>query len=148
MRSIITFIIIIIAAGNGFSQDNKHFNTKKGVAIEGYDPVSYFNNSPQQGKEAISHIYRGVTYLFSTEKNRQKFINAPENYIPEYGGWCAYAIGDNGKKVKIDPETYKIKDGKLYLFYNFGGYNTLNDWNIDETVLLKSADANWKKITQ
>lgn len=147
MRTAITFIIIAIAAGNGFSQ-SKHFNAKKGIAIEGYDPVSYFTETPKKGKESFSHAHQGVTYLFYNDENRQKFIKNPEKYAPEYGGWCAYAIGETGKKVKVDPKTFKIKDGKLYLFYNFSGYNTLDDWNKNEEALLKSADANWKKITQ
>ncbi|MBL6449713.1 YHS domain protein [Fulvivirga sp. 29W222] len=148
MRTIITFIIIIIAAGNSFSQNDKHFNTKKGVAIDGYDPVSYFANTPKKGDESLSHTHNEVTYLFSTEENLQKFAKTPQKYIPEYGGWCAYAIGKSGKKVKVNPETYKIKGGKLYLFYNFNGYNTLNDWNKNEESLLKSASANWEKIAQ
>lgn len=148
MRPIITFIILFIVVGNSFSQGDKHFNIKKGVAIEGYDPVSYFDHNPEKGKESISYSYKDVTYLFTSDSNRQKFIDSPDYYIPQYGGWCAYAIGENGKKVKIDPETYKIKDGRLYLFYNFSGYNTLEDWNKNEEPLLKSADANWKKITQ
>lgn len=71
---------------------------------------------------------------------------SPEKYEPEYGGWCAYAMGESGEKVKIDPETFKIVNGKLYLFYNFFFNNTLKDWNIDEKHLKLKADKNWKML--
>jgi hypothetical protein len=77
-----------------------------------------------------------------------KFKANPEKYKPAYGGWCAYAMGENGEKVKVDPETYKIVDGKLYLFYNFWTTNTLDDWNKNEKKLKEAADRNWSKIVQ
>ena len=63
-----------------------------------------------------------------------------------FGGWCAYAMGDNGEKVDIDPETFKIIDGKLYLFYNAYFNNTLNSWNKDEKNLKNKANNNWSKL--
>lgn len=123
----------------------KHFNIKRNIAIEGYDPVSYFNNKPLEGKTTLQFPYKGVTYLFANTGNLSKFKASPEKYEPAYGGWCAYAMGESGEKVKIDPETYKILDGKLYLFYNFWGNNTLSDWNKNETGLKKKGDQNWEK---
>ena len=41
-------------------------------------------------------------------------------------------MGTKGAKVSVDPETFKIIDGKLYLFYNSFFNNTLKDWNKDE----------------
>jgi YHS domain-containing protein len=124
----------------------KHFNVKKNVALEGYDPVSFFDKKPIEGDEKFLHTYKGVTYWFASPSNLSKFKAAPEKFEPAYGGWCAYAMGDTGEKVKIDPETYKIIDGKLYLFYNFWGNNTLEDWNKNERNLRTKADQNWKKI--
>ena len=92
--------------------------------------------------------YKGVTYLFASQQNLAKFKASPEKYEPAYGGWCAYAMGETGEKVKIDTETFKIVDGKLYLFYNFWGNNTLTDWNKSEGPLKAKADQHWKKIVQ
>ena len=78
--------------------------------------------------------------------NLNKFKTNPEKYEPAYGGWCAYAMGATGEKVKIDPETYKILDDKLYVFYNFWGNNTLTDWNKNEKQLMTKGDQNWKKF--
>ncbi|WP_258102837.1 YHS domain-containing (seleno)protein [Marinoscillum sp. MHG1-6] len=120
---------------------------RSGLAIDGYDPVSYFQGKPKEGSSEVKAAYRGATYYFSSEANKKLFLANPENYLPQYGGWCAYAMGlTEPEKVKIDPETYKILDGKLYLFYNFWGSNTLKSWNENEAELKRNADANWKKI--
>ena len=72
--------------------------------------------------------------------NKKKFDGNPEKYMPAYGGWCAYAIGATKEKVKINPNTYKIIDGKVYLFYNKNFTNTLKLWNEDEVNLKKSLE--------
>ena len=108
--------------------------------------MSYFDGKPLDGKEEIKTEYKGVTYFFATTPNLNKFKASPEKYEPSYGGWCAYAMGESGEKVKVDPETFKILDGKLYLFYNSWGNNTLTDWNRNEKGLKPKADQNWKKF--
>ena len=149
MKTILT-LLFFFGLINAFAQSDevrqKHFNLKKNIAIEGYDPVSYFNGTPQKGKSELKTTHGGVTYLFASQTNLQKFKASPNQYEPAYGGWCAYAMGDYGEKVKIDPETFKITDGKLYLFYNFWGNNTLTDWNKEEKKLKTSGDHNWSKI--
>jgi len=136
----------VVAQSDALRQ--KHFNVKKNVALEGYDPVSYFEGKPLEGKPEIKSTHKGVVYQFATQSNLSKFKSAPDKYEPAYGGWCAYAMGESGEKVKIDPDTYKILEGKLYVFYNFWGNNTLTDWNKAEKKLKESGDRNWKKIVQ
>lgn len=117
------------------------------VAIKGYDPVAYFkSNSAVKGKSDLSVYHQGVIYYFSSIENKEEFKKKPSKYEPEYGGWCAYAMGAKAEKVGINPETFKILNGKLYLFYNRGGNNTLPKWNNDESNLRNHADANWKEI--
>ena len=146
----LTLFVLVILSQNTFSQSaeagGKHFNVKKNLGIQGYDPVSYFNRKPQEGNESIKAEYKGITYYFENTKNRDTFTKSPAKYEPPYGGWCAYAMGETGDKVKIDPETYKIKDGRLYLFYNFWGTNTLESWNKKENSLKTNADKNWSEI--
>ncbi len=125
----------------------KHFNLSNGVAIEGYDPVAYFTQKKAvKGSKSQSVYYQGATYYFSSVANKEAFKAAPAKYEPEYGGWCAYAMGDNGEKVSVDPGTFKIVAGKLYLFYNRFLTNTLKDWNKNEAALKMAADANWPKL--
>jgi len=144
---ILLFCLITIAALSQTVQQ-KHFNVKNNIAIEGYDPVSYFDGKPAEGESKLKLAYKGVVYLFSSQANLNKFKASPDKYEPAYGGWCAYAMGANGEKVKIDPETFKILEGKLYLFYNFWGNNTLTDWRNDEKRLKEAADRNWNKFVQ
>jgi YHS domain-containing protein len=123
-----------------------HFNTQKNVAIEGYDPVSYFEGEPVEGRETLTSTHKGIVYHFATQNNMAKFNINAEKYEPAYGGWCAYAMGASGEKVKIDPETYKIVNGRLYLFYNYWGNNTLKLWNQSEKNLQESADKFWTNL--
>jgi YHS domain-containing protein len=125
----------------------KQYNLEKGLAIQGYDPVAYFTqNKAVKGSATTTYTYKNVTYRFSSPANLEAFKKSPGKYEPEYGGWCAYAMGASGEKVEIDPETFKVKDGKLYLFYHSFINNTLPKWNANEAVLLKKADANWSKF--
>ncbi|MEQ8362229.1 MAG: YHS domain-containing (seleno)protein [Cyclobacteriaceae bacterium] len=142
--------IIFISAIHGQSDNmrSKQYNIKKAIALEGYDPVSYFSDNPIEGKSELSYTYKTITYWFANQANLNKFEANPDQYEPAYGGWCAYAMGETGEKVKVDPETYKILNGRLYLFYNFWGNNTLTDWNKNESGLKSKADQNWKKIVQ
>lgn len=123
------------------------FNLEKGIAIQGYDPVAYFTqNKAVEGDKANAVFYAGATYYFSSAANKELFKKDPAKYEPQYGGWCAYAMGAKGEKVEIDPETFKIVNGKLYLFYNKAFNNTLKTWNKDEANLKAAADKNWGKI--
>ena len=124
----------------------KHYNLKGNEALEGYDPVSYFEHHAIEGKAEITGSYKGINYRFANQSNLIRFRDNPEKYEPAYGGWCAYAMGATGEKVKVDPETYKIINGKLYLFYNFWGNNTLSAWSKNENQLKTKADQNWKKF--
>lgn len=152
MKIIAPLFLLLLLYVSTRAQENqirtKNYNLKKSIALEGYDPVSYFDNKPQEGKSEIKFTYKEVTYLFASIANAEKFKANPEKFEPAYGGWCAFAMGETGEKVKIDPETFKIIEGKLYLFYNFWGNNTLSDWNKNEGVLKSKADQNWKKIAR
>lgn len=139
--------ISFIAMGQDASVRKKHFNiNKNSLAIQGYDPVAYFkSNKAIKGKKDITVTHHAVIYHFSSIENKDAFVKNPAGYEPQYGGWCAYAMGKEGDKVSIDPETFKIINGKLYLFYNSFFNNTLTSWNKDEANLKTKADTNWQK---
>ena len=144
------FILTVLCTFSGFSQkDNKRvtlFNLEKNVAIQGYDPVAYFKQGKAvKGKKEITASYEGVVYYFSMPVNKEYFLKNPSKFEPQYGGWCAFAMGDSNEKVSINPETFKISNGKLYLFYNAFFNNTLKSWNKEEAGLMMKADANWSK---
>lgn len=150
MKKIILIVIALISVTTFAQTAAKRattFNLENKVALQGYDPVAYFTQKKAvKGKSSITSTYEGVIYYFSTQANKEVFFKNPASYEPQYGGWCAYAMGSSGEKVEIDPETFKIVEGKLYVFYNAYFSNTLKSWNKDEANLKKKADANWKKI--
>ncbi|MEP6931454.1 MAG: YHS domain-containing (seleno)protein [Flavobacterium sp.] len=150
MKKLILILFVLVSIPSFSQNDAKRvteYNLENKVAIQGYDPVAYFKqNKAIKGKNDISTSYMGVTYKFSSAANKDLFIKNPMAYEPQFGGWCAYAMGSAGEKVEINPETFKITDGKLYLFYNAYFNNTLKSWNKDETSLKAKAEVNWKKI--
>ena len=142
-----TFAFLFIISISSLSGQTIDYNLKKGFAAEGYDVVAYFNNDAMEGNKAFKAVFDGVNYKFSSEKNLILFNKNPEKYIPQYGGYCAYAIAAKGKKVSINPETFQIKDDKLYLFYNAWGTNTLELWKKENPGKLQvKADENWETL--
>jgi YHS domain-containing protein len=143
MKYLITIFFLTISTT--FLAQN--YNIQKGYVAEGYDVVSYFSAKPEKGSKEFTTTYDSVKFKFSSKKNLETFKNSPIKYIPAYGGYCAYAVGAKAKKVSIDPETFEIRDGKLYLFYNSWGTNTFEMWKEEGAEKLKvNADKNWVKI--
>lgn len=139
-------ILFLLITSSTFSQ-SIDYNIKKGYVAEGYDVVAYFENKTLEGDKKFTTKYDGANYKFSSQKNLDTFNKNPEKYVPQYGGYCAYAVGAKNDKVAIDPETFEVKDGKLYLFYNAWGTNTLELWQNENPKLLKEkADKNWENI--
>ena len=153
MNSKVLILGLLLFSFLGFGQKENNralaYNLKDGLAIQGYDPVSYFEDAKAvKGSDKIRVTYQKVIYNFSSEKNKQLFLKNPSHYEPQYGGWCAYAVGKSAEKVAVNPSTFKIVDGKLYLFYNAFFNNTLKDWNKDEVRLKLKANENWTKMIQ
>jgi YHS domain-containing protein len=143
--------MLLVQTGISHAQNaalrTKQYNLENNLAIQGYDPVAYFKeNKAVKGSKDLAVNHQGVLYYFSSVANKEEFKKNPAPYEPQYGGWCAYAMGSKGEKVSIDPKTFKITNGKLYLFYNKLFNNTLPEWNKDETGLRNKADVNWSKI--
>ncbi len=144
--SLLLVLLVFLATSPATSQNQKQSrnNVEDGVAIKGYDAVAYFEEGKAvEGKEEISSDFNAATYYFKSETNKAKFLKNPEMYVPQYGGWCAYAMGKSGEKIEINPKSYEVKEGKLYLFYRTLLSNTLKDWKEDPENLKKKADANW-----
>lgn len=150
MKSLLFISFSILLASSTFSQTaarTKQFNLSDGLAIQGYDPVAYFTQyKAVKGSAQNAATLEGVTYYFASAANKDLFYENPQKYEPQYGGWCAYAMGASNSKVEIDPATFKIVDGKLYLFFHTWYNNTLTKWNADESSLKSKADNYWQAI--
>lgn len=133
---------------------NFHNVDQEGLAVSGYDLIEYFvSNKPAKGSPAFEYTYEGVKYHFLSEENKTTFSKNPQKYLPQFGGYCAYGLamdsGINGNppgKYPVDPQTFKIIDGKLYLFWNSGGLNALPYWERAEDTHLKKAKERWAEI--
>ena len=114
-----------------------------GVAIQGYDPVAYFSESkPVKGSNEFSYEWQGATWHFSNAENRDLFAAEPDKYAPQYGGYCAWAVKE-GTTAPIDPQAWKIVDGKLYLNLN---PNIQKRWEEDIPGNIAKADQNWPEV--
>lgn len=140
-------LILLLIITNSVSAQTIDYNLKKGYVANGFDVVAYFNNEAIEGDKKFTTSFDGVKYKFSSSENLEVFNKNPEKYIPQYGGYCAYAIALKSDKVSINPQTFQIKDEKLYLFYNAWGTNTLKLWKKENEILLREkADKNWMNI--
>ncbi len=142
-KLILLFLLFTIT----ISAQQQDYNVKKGFVAEGYDVTAYFSNKAIKGDSKFVAIHDNTKYKFANQLNLDKFKKNPGKYVPQYGGYCAYAVAVNSEKVDINPKTFEVRDGKLYLFYNSWGINTLDKW-IDEDAekLQTKADENWQNI--
>ena len=117
--------------------------TSRGVAVDGYDVTAYFlDGKPVKGSEKFAYAWMGATWRFASAEHRDAFAQSPEKYAPQYGGYCSYAVSE-GYTAKIDPEAWKIVDGKLYLNYSKSVQAT---WQKDIPGRVQSADRNWPSL--
>lgn len=113
---------------------------RAGVALKGYDPVAYFEaGQPVKGQAAFSHSWMNAKWFFGSQANRDKFAAGPEKYAPRFGGYCAWAVSQ-GYTAPIDPQAWKIVDGKLYLNYD---KSVQKKWEKDVRRLIADAEKNW-----
>ncbi|MCA9929338.1 MAG: hypothetical protein KC419_12700 [Anaerolineales bacterium] len=118
-------------------------NLANNLAVHGYDVVAYFDNTPKVGDPVLSVEHGGAVYYFANADNKQRFEANPAQFVPAYGGWCAYAMSE-GKQFDIDPRSFKIVNGRLHLFYDGVGGRTIDFWNESEVDRIKKAEAVWQ----
>lgn len=115
------------------------------AAVGGYDPVAYFTEGkPVAGNSGITHQWKGATWRFASEKNRDLFKAKPEAYAPQYGGYCAWAVSQ-GYTAKGDPNHWKVVDGKLFLNYDA---SVQRNWEKDMPGHIGNANRNWPKVLE
>lgn len=124
---------------------------KNKIANGGYDFVSYFTDKASvKGTKEFTQEINGVKYQFASAEHKALFKSNPEKYLPVCDGYCAWGVAEKGKRVPVNPQTFKVIDGKLYLFFNgdFNGspFNTLPEWDKNEKNLLSQLPVNWAKL--
>ena len=142
------FLLLLFIGTSTMLFAQEEYNLTGGYIADSYDVVSYFKNEkPLKGTKKYQTTFMGTKLKFSSEENLAIFKENPNKYMPQCGGFCAYAVAVKGEKIGVDPETYLIEDGKLYLFYNSWGVNTLDKWNNEGAEKLqKEADMKWPLV--
>ncbi len=147
----ILFTIALFVSNNLLFAQNVDPVDKNGIANGGYDFVAYFTDKfAVKGSKEFTHEIRGVKYQFASAQHRDLFKSNPEKFLPVCDGYCAWGVAEKGIKVPVNPETFKIIDSRLYLFFNgtLNGspLNTLPEWNKDEPNLLSQLPVKWSKL--
>ncbi len=113
------------------------------LALHGYDPVAYFTDgAPRLGTAKFSAKHAGATYRFASEAHLDAFDDAPERYVPSFGGFCAYGVSV-GKKFDGDPNQWAVVDGMLYLNLNA---DIRAVWKEDVPGNIRKAVEEWSDI--
>ena len=143
MKSAILGLLALLTLGGTAVQAGEYAASTVGVG--GYDLVSYQEaKRPIRGNGHFVSVVDGVTYLFSSSANKRTFDANPGQYVPAYGGYCAFGVSV-GKKFVGDPEVYRVVDGRLYLNLDA---NIQDDWLKDVPGRIAKADRNWTSIKE
>ncbi len=134
--------IFLLLAGTASLADTLQYATENG-AIDGFDPVSYFSeNRAERGSSDITAEWNGAVWHFRTIQHRDTFLKDPQNYAPQYGGFCALGMAHGGD-VPTNPEAWTIWEGKLYL-------NMIKEvsitWRYNPDKLIERADEKWQAM--
>jgi YHS domain-containing protein len=112
------------------------------AAAGGYDVVSFFSGTPQRGGADFTAQHAGYQYRFASAANRAKFLANPTAYLPQYGGYCAWAVSQ-GYTAPGRPQHWKVVNGKLYFNYNA---SIQEKWARDIPTLVAKGDQNWPNV--
>lgn len=113
------------------------------LGLHGVDPVSMFQaDAPTIGEAMYTTEHDGVDYYFASADAQQRFEGTPQDYLPQFGGFCAFGVYV-GKKLDGDVRYADIVDGKLYLFVNAGIFEKYLE---DKKAVIAGANAKWPEI--
>lgn len=115
-----------------------------GIGIQGFSPVSYFTEGRAvRGEARFAAEHDGVTYYLASARELEMFTASPEKYAPQCGGWCAFGMSIEDK-FPVDPTTFRVIDGKLYLFLNNEEVDASRLWDEgDARAQIQAAEKHW-----
>ena len=146
MRKILIAIAVAsasFAAPAYADQAPVHTSLLSRVAVGGYDPVAYFTDGRAVRGSADHRItHQGYEYRFASAEHLAAFRANPSRYLPQYGGYCAWAVSQ-GYTAPGNPNNWRVVDGKLYLNYND---EIQTRWERDISGFIRSANTNWPSV--
>lgn len=114
-----------------------------GLAVQGYDVVAYYtDNKAVKGDEKYTEWVHGAKYVFASREHQELFRESPKTYLPQYGGFCAYAMS-LGKVRPVNPEIFSIENGRLMLQHTQEAFDLFNE---DVNGNIAKADVKWPVV--
>lgn len=148
MKMLSLFVLTALLSPLALAAKPEIYAHKRKGAIGGADVVAYYSlkagDRAVMGNKNIPYQYKGATWYFSNEKNRDLFASDPEKYLPQYGGYCAYAVAQ-GTTKSVNPNYWHLIDGKLYLNYSFF---VNRKWTKDKEAYIAQANTNWPAVLE
>ncbi len=142
MKTISLGLFLLVA---GAAKGQSVYYSENGIAINGFDAVSYINEGKAvKGNSVYAHQWGSTTWLFSSQSNLDLFKADPEKFAPQYGGWCAYGVSENHKSP-TDPNAFTVAGGKLFLNYSI---RVMQKWRSDTTQYIRRANQNWPALRE
>lgn len=138
----LSFTLLVFSV-SAFAKPEIYTSTFSNKAVGGYDPVAYFTKGePVEGSSDFQIEYKDTKWLFSSQENLDLFNADPDKYAPQYGGYCAWAVGHN-ITAKGDPLQWTIVNDKLYLNYDA---DIQSKWLQDTDKWIVEGDKNWPNV--
>jgi YHS domain-containing protein len=144
MRWILAAVVLVVAAAAPAAAQRVNAD-RKGLAVKGYDVVAYFvDGRAVPGDASFEHTANGVRYRFASAANRDRFAREPERFVPQYGGFCAWAVS-RGYTADTDPLAWRIVEGRLFLNYD---RSVQRQWETDVRGNVAKGDTNWPGLSR
>lgn len=141
--SLVLFGLALVSLVGARAEAQVWNDNGSGVAIGGYDVVAYFlDHAAVRGSADHAATHQGATFHFVSEEHRAAFAASPSRYLPQYGGYCAYAAAD-GRVVSVDPTAFYVSGGRLYLNYS---HEIRGTWLADRERYIRDANERWPSI--
>ena len=147
-RAVFILVVSLLIHTSAYAVDE--YNVSKGITsagvplgLHGVDAVALTSlGAVAEGDATFTVVQDGNAYYFASQESADQFSADPDRFLPQYGGFCAYAVA-KGKKFDGDPMFADIVRGKLYLFVSGAVFQK---YLANKEEILKNAEETWPKI--
>lgn len=115
---------------------------EQGIALGGYDPMSYREGTPATGMASAVGNHDGALYRFRTTESRYAFEDHPARFSPAFGGFDALGVSE-GRLDSVDPTVFELVGDRLLVFHDAAARTT---FDVTQAERLRSADAAWSRL--
>lgn len=137
------FLVSLASLVSAGSPKSPVYTESDGLALRGYDAVAYFaDGRAVRGQPQYEVPWNGARWRFASAEHRDRFVAAPEQYAPQFGGYCAWAVS-RGYTAEGDPEAWRIVDGSLYVNYS---KRVQRKWEANIPEYIRQGQAHWPGV--